>query len=586
MIFNIKLFYFSSILICVYLQLNYFKKIFKLLKIKYVYFLIIFYAVNVTPFFTLFFSDVVKTFFFYSLIFYYYLKYSIKKNKKDFFKLTLFSSYLFLNVHQTSFTILLSALVLMFFLNKQFYLFKKKYFYFSFILFLLITSEEIYRVIVQYLLFSDIERAQVVDLDLKHFFSGMAFFLKFIQDYFNIDIPFVSPFKPYDNFYLAFTGVVFYFSFFYSIYLFIKKQSFKLYYLNILLILFSFAALFDPRIIFFTIVSANVLLFDIVNFCSIILFGHLLSSIKKIKSTLIIIFSFIFISIFYFQNIHYKHKNHYPRSNLKINKKYEDSEFYNYFKNFKNNNFSKVYLSPSIWKSFDEGTEYDFFLDGNVFNPVDLIEYNLYPFNSIFKLSSKIPLRMPIDKFYSEIDSRYSDINNSNFLNTFHIQYLFITEEESKFTNLDGYKLLKSFNSQNEKINFYQLKTVNKMTIKDTNINLVKKCIDKEVVYCLIDNMDPIDNEFINMSRKGLNKYDISNKSNKKLNFILPFLHDKSWKIKNAKIYEIKDSLSYIILLPNQKVSIYYRDDTRIFLKLISVLTFVFLSFFVLRKNA
>ena len=78
-----------------------------------------------------------------------------------------------------------------------------------------------------------------------------------------------------------------------------------------------------------------------------------------------------------------------------------------------------------------------FFLDGNVFNPVDLIEYNLYPFNSIFKLSSKIPLRMPIDKFYSEIDSRYSDINNSNFLNTFHIQYLFITEEESKFTNLD-----------------------------------------------------------------------------------------------------------------------------------------------------
>ena len=193
---------------------------------------------------------------------------------------------------------------------------------------------------------------------------------------------------------------------------------------------------------------------------------------------------------------------------------------------------------------------------------------------------------MPIDKFYSEIDSRYSDINNSNFLNTFHIQYLFITEEESKFTNLDEYKLLKSFNSQNEKINFYQLKTVNKMTIKDTNINLVKKCIDKEVVYCLIDNMDPIDNEFINMSRKGLNKYDISNKSNKKLNFILPFLHDKSWKIKNAKIYEIKDSLSYIILLPNQKVSIYYRDDTRIFLKLISVLTFVFLSFFVLRKNA
>ena len=178
LIFNIKLFYFSSILICVYLQLNYFKKISKLLKIKYVYFLIIFMR-STSLLFSCFLLVIKLKPFFYSfipLIFYYYLKYSIKKNKKDFFKLTLFSSYLFLNVHQTSFTILLSALVLMFFLNKQFYLFKKKYFYFFFILFILITSEEIYRVIVQYLLFSDIERAQVVDLDLKHFFSGMAFF--------------------------------------------------------------------------------------------------------------------------------------------------------------------------------------------------------------------------------------------------------------------------------------------------------------------------------------------------------------------------------------------------------------------------
>ena len=345
-------------------------------------------------------------------------------------------------------------------------------------------------------------------------------------------------------------------------------------------------ALFDPRIIFFTIVSANNLVFDIVNFCSIILFGHLLSNIKKVKSTLIIIFSFIFIAIFYFQNINYKHKNHFPRSNLKINKKYEDSEFFNYFKNFKNNNYSKVYLSPLIWKSFDESSEYDFFLDANIFNPIDLIKYNLYPFNSIFKLSSKIPLRVPTDKFYSETDSRYSDINNSNFLNTFNIKYLFITEEESKFTNLDEYKLLKSFNSQNEKINFYQLKIVKKMTIKDISINFVKKCIDKEIVYCLIDNMDPIDNKLISMNRKGLNKYEIINKSNKKLNFILPFLFDKSWKIKNANIYGVKKSLSYIPLLPNQKVSIYYRDDTRIFLKLISIFTFVFFSFFIMRKNA
>ena len=102
----------------------------------------------------------------------------------------------------------------MFFFNRLFFLFKEKYFYISLIFFIFITSEEIYRIIFQYKLFGDVERILAVKLDIKHFFSGIAFFLKFVEDYFKINMPFVSQFKPHDNFFLPFAGITYYFAFF------------------------------------------------------------------------------------------------------------------------------------------------------------------------------------------------------------------------------------------------------------------------------------------------------------------------------------------------------------------------------------
>ena len=210
-------------------------------------------------------------------------------------------------------------------------------------------------------------------------------------------MPFVSQFKPYDNFFLPFAGITYYFAFFYSIFLIITRRSSKIFILNILFLSYSLISLFDPRIFFFTIVSASNLLFDIVNFCSIILFAHFLKKFKDINANRILIFPLIFISIFYFQNIDYKQKNKISFNNINLNKNYKNSEFFQYFKNFKNDDYSKVYLSPIIYNSFYNAKEYSFFLEGNVFNPVDLTNYNLF-FHSIVILNfqaktSKSPKR-------------------------------------------------------------------------------------------------------------------------------------------------------------------------------------------------
>ena len=175
-------------------------------------------------------------------------------------------------------------------------------------------------------------RAHTVKLDIKHFFSGIAFFLKFVEDYFKINMPFVSQFKPYDNFFLPFAGITYYFAFFYSIFLIITRRSSKIFFLNILFLSYSLISLFDPRIFFFTIVSASNLLFDIVNFCSIILFAHFLKKFKDINANRILIFPLIFISIFYFQNIDYKQKNKISFNNINLNKNYKNSEFFNILK--------------------------------------------------------------------------------------------------------------------------------------------------------------------------------------------------------------------------------------------------------------
>ena len=152
-----------------------FKKIFKLLQLKHLYILIFLYSINVGSVFTILVADQLKTFFFISLIpliFYYFFKFILKRNNKDFFKLSLFISYLFLNVHPTSSVILFVALLLMFFFNRLLFLFKEKYFYISLIFFIFITSEEIYRIIVQYKLFGDVERMLAVKLNIEHFFRN------------------------------------------------------------------------------------------------------------------------------------------------------------------------------------------------------------------------------------------------------------------------------------------------------------------------------------------------------------------------------------------------------------------------------
>ena len=110
-------------------------------------------------------------------------------------------------------------------LNKKFFFLNKKYFYFGMILFFFLISEELYRLLYESSKFPEGERPLLIDVQIKHFSSGIVFIFKFFEDFFNFDFPYLSKTDSSDNRWLPFGGIIFYFALFWTIKLLIFKES-------------------------------------------------------------------------------------------------------------------------------------------------------------------------------------------------------------------------------------------------------------------------------------------------------------------------------------------------------------------------
>ena len=150
--------------------------------------------------------------------------------------------------------------------NKNYFFFKERYFYFGIIVFIFITAENFYRLAYEVSNFDEASRENQLILQVKHYFSGIVFFLKFFESTFNIDFPFLSKFSSFDNFWLPFGGIIFYFAFFEAFRLILLKNSKQIYFINyvfLILIVFSFL---DLKNFFMSIISSPWLIRDLNNF--------------------------------------------------------------------------------------------------------------------------------------------------------------------------------------------------------------------------------------------------------------------------------------------------------------------------------
>ena len=108
-------------------------------------------------------------------------------------------------------------------------------------------------------------------------------------------------------------------------------------------------------------------------------------------------------------------------------------------------------------------------------------------------------------------------------------------------------------------------------------------------MFCLLKIEELFYNSnFINLKRLGQNKYEIINKSRKDIVYVIPFLYDKNWKTQNSSIINLENSLMLINLKPNSSKIIYYKDNTRLILKTMSLFCFfiaIFLLFYLKKNN-
>ena len=163
----------------------------------------------------------------------------------------------------------------------------------------------------------------------------------------------------------------------------------------------------------------------------------------KIRKTIICL-ALIFTTLHVVSSISYQYNNLKSQKYnfFKINKDYQESDFFKTSKSLFTNNteIGKSYLSEGVWNLIKERKS-DIFLESNIFYFNDLIKLNIYPFNSEFKNAHKIQLRAPKDKMYSSLDPRYSEINNEAFLNLFNITYLIILKNEEKYFDQTKFEL-------------------------------------------------------------------------------------------------------------------------------------------------
>ena len=199
-------------------------------------------------------------------------------------------------------------------------------------------------------------------------------------------------------------------------------------------------------------------------------------------------------------------------------------------------------------------------------------------------------MRKPKEKMYAAIDPKIDEINSNFFFNIFNIKYLLIFDNELSEIDLSKFNILRKVKYDNQKsLMMLSLKDSKKKIIlsKNTNLQIKADCINVAPVRCLIfeKNLKMLKQENIEFTRIKLNKYKITNNSNKKAKFVLPFLYDKSWKSSEGVINNLDKTLMYLEISPNAESTIYYRNYTRIILKIVSLLSFFILAFICIRYN-
>jgi hypothetical protein len=605
-LFDFKLYYVIFVITHLIIQLEYSKKLLKLFNIKYnIYILSILLVFCLPNILFALSDDWISCFFSYSffpVIFYYFEKIIRYQKSISYLKFSLFFGFWIINGHLGHISTYIIFFIIYFFLSiKNFnHLFKIFNFYFlvSLIFILLVSSNYLFFLIRELSYFNGWRVFQGT-YELRHFieilFPSKNFITKFgyyrlpgnpILIYFCLIISIISLFK-------------FIKPFFKESFKFLFKSGLKLLFVQINTDLnFKFCFLFILFLIFsllpflsiITTVSAGYMARDIFLYLGIFIF---FINIKRLnyKFKLIINFLLIFYSLLFFI-INIENKISVNHNNFIVNKNI-DSNLSDELKNLNlsKKDYKRIYFSPDLF------SKYLRFEEDGIFAINDFIKFNLAPFNGYFKYTSKRQFGDETKLMDGIISSHFNLINNNFFLNLFKINFLLIKETEVEKLKNKEFKLIKNIKTSKGNLFLFKKNIIN-YSVSKNNLDLLiadmKNCKERELVSgawinidskldCLLRNKKLFDQSNHHLSRVSNGIFHIKNiKTN---NYpVIPFIFDENWKSSNDNIINLNN---FLILINNdnsldKNVIISYEDNTRYFLKIISIVSFFILILFII----
>ncbi|WP_099339992.1 hypothetical protein [Candidatus Fonsibacter ubiquis] len=578
--FDLRTYYIIYIYFQTAIQICYLKKILKKFNIIFNNILLLILIIFSIPHLHYLYSDdFISLFFgytFFPLVFYYFIKFLNCSNTINVAKLSLFSFIWLINSHPGHLTAFILFLIGYFFLTirTKEQIFNKSIFLFL-LYFALMSAEYIFFLIREKILF---------DIHWKSF--GRPYEIKEFFDIFFINI---SNWQTSDNrgpgnpVILWYCLIVILAKFYKSIKYFFKNIKNNLSFIskiNILFFVFIIISLTEV-IVLTRVGSGPNIARDVFFYLSLIIFFYNFNIIKKkiIKYFLILCILFYTFNLFII-NINYIKNNNL--NNFIINK-YHSTDLIKTLKNLNidKKDYSRIYLSPEFFKN-----RFTFKKDG-LFSSVDLIDYNLSPFQGLFKNISLKGFGDQNRLMYGKIESHFKFINNNFFLNFFHIKYLIIFEEELINLKNSDWIYLKKVQLSNGQFLYLLRRNIINLAIKNLDefridFDKCMKELDKEIL-CLIENQKHFVKSKHEILRINNAKFKIYNLQDKLI--VLPFVYDENWKPKN----NILNVSNFVMLYKNTNSNelIYYWDNLRFVLKLISIITISILIFFILiyKKN-
>jgi hypothetical protein len=584
--YSFKSYAILNIALSFFFQIYFLRRIISILGFDVNLTLILLCIASITFFCFIYLYDYVELLLQYSLFFgviFYLTKTIKKKNKISFYKFLLLISLNVLIFHLAySFVVFVFIFFFYIFNFKKFNeIINYKIILVSLIIFILINIENIYYLSQTFFNTPDGNREIRIFYKIRHIFSGIYIFIINMQETFNFKI-IDREFDLVDNFFLPFYGFHVYLALYVAIFSIIKKYSQNILYFDMIFIILFILSFIKIN---YLILDTPAFFRDLYSILALILCAYFFKLYKK-KNLLIVLIKFFMIFslvIFYYSN----QKLYKSESDLYLNKKYSSDFLFlvNALSNFKNNQLDKVYLSPKIYQYFSthkKENKSNFFFKNQVYDIIDFLDHEIYIFNYKFKNSHKSELKKSEFRMYSELIPDYKDINQ-NFFNLFNIRYLIVYEKEMEKINHEFLKIKQRIALKDKILLVYEIKDKQLPIFAPTDKK--ELCLNSnDYIRCIIGKSENLKyNSNIKFQKITDEKYFIKNLNMFKVNYVLPFLYDKNWKIsKNiSPLKSLNKHLMYLELSPNILYELYYEDNIRKILRSLSFLTIISLLLFV-----